>query len=51
MHATIIDLMKEAARTSKTFLNFYQTTWSYNPENSHLQFACYYGVQRHEHPI
>jgi hypothetical protein len=25
----------EAARTSETLVNFYQTTWRYNPEDSH----------------
>jgi hypothetical protein len=29
-------LMMEAARTSETLVNFYQTTWHYNPEDSHL---------------
>jgi hypothetical protein len=29
-------LMMEAARTSETLVNFYQTTWCYNPEDSHL---------------
>jgi hypothetical protein len=28
--------MMEAARTSETLVNFYQTTWRYNPEDSHL---------------
>jgi hypothetical protein len=28
--------MMEAARTSETLLNFYQTTRHYNPEASHL---------------
>jgi hypothetical protein len=32
-----IALMMEAARTSETFVNFYQTARRYNPENSHLQ--------------
>jgi hypothetical protein len=27
----------EAARTSETLVNFYQTTWRYNPEDSHLR--------------
>jgi hypothetical protein len=27
----------EAARTSKTLVNFYQTTRCYNPEDSHLR--------------
>jgi hypothetical protein len=29
-------LMMEAARTSEMLVNFYQTTWHYNPEDSHL---------------
>jgi hypothetical protein len=29
--------MMEAARTSETLLNFYQTTRRYNPEDSHLR--------------
>jgi hypothetical protein len=28
--------MMEAARTSETSVNFYQTTRRYNPEDSHL---------------
>jgi hypothetical protein len=28
--------MMEAERTSETLLNFYQTAWRYNPEDSHL---------------
>jgi hypothetical protein len=31
-----IALMMEAARSSETLLNFYQTTRRYNPEDSHL---------------
>jgi hypothetical protein len=27
----------EAPRTSETMVNFYQTTWRYNPEDSHLR--------------
>jgi hypothetical protein len=34
--STIIALMMEAARTSETLVNFYQTTRRYNPEDSHL---------------
>jgi hypothetical protein len=30
-------LMMEAARTSETSVNFYQTTRRYNPEESHLR--------------
>jgi hypothetical protein len=30
--------MMEAARTSETLVNFYQTARRYNPEDSHLRF-------------
>jgi hypothetical protein len=33
----LIALMMEAVRTSETFVNFYQTTRRYNPEDNHLQ--------------
>jgi hypothetical protein len=33
---SIIMAMMEAARTSETSVNFYQTTRRYNPEDSHL---------------
>jgi hypothetical protein len=33
----IFALMIEAARTSETLVNFYQTTRRYNPEDSHLR--------------
>jgi hypothetical protein len=32
--------MMEAARTSETLVNFYQTTWHYNPEDSHQGKQC-----------
>jgi hypothetical protein len=32
-----IALMMEAARTSETSVNFYQTTRRYNPEDSHCR--------------
>jgi hypothetical protein len=32
-----IALMMEAARTSETLVNFYQTTRRYSPEDSHLR--------------
>jgi hypothetical protein len=32
----MIALMMKAAKTSETLVNFYQTTWRYNPEDSHL---------------
>jgi hypothetical protein len=31
-----ITLMMKAARTSEMLVNFYQTTWRYNPEDSYL---------------
>jgi hypothetical protein len=38
----MIALMMEAARTSETLVDFYQTTRRYNPEVSHLQmFEAY----------
>jgi 16S rRNA C1402 (ribose-2'-O) methylase RsmI len=33
----MIALIIEAARTSETLVNFYQTTRRYNPEHSHLR--------------
>jgi uncharacterized protein YecA (UPF0149 family) len=38
---SLIALMMEAARTSETLVNFYQTTWGYNPEDSHLRYFFY----------
>jgi hypothetical protein len=35
--ASVIALMMEAARTSETLTDFYQTTRRYNPEDSHLR--------------
>jgi hypothetical protein len=32
----VIALVMEAARTSETLVNFYQTTRRYNPEDSHF---------------
>jgi hypothetical protein len=37
MHGLLIALIMEAARTSETLVNFYQTTRRYNPEDSHLR--------------
>jgi hypothetical protein len=34
--AVIRAMMMEAASTSETLVNFYQTTWHYNPEDNHL---------------
>jgi hypothetical protein len=33
----LIALMMEAARTCETLVNIYQTTYHFNPENSHLR--------------
>jgi hypothetical protein len=33
----VITLMMEAASTSETLVNFYQTTQCYNPEDGNLQ--------------
>jgi hypothetical protein len=41
-HGLLIALMMEAARTSETLVNFYQTTRRYNPEDSRLR------THRHE---
>jgi hypothetical protein len=32
----MIALMMVAAGTNETLVNFYQTTWRYNPEDIHL---------------
>jgi hypothetical protein len=39
-----IALMMEAARTSETLVNFYQTTRRYNPEDTHLQDVMKLGI-------
>jgi hypothetical protein len=36
VYQRFIALMMEAARTSETLVNFYQTFQRYNPEDSHL---------------
>jgi hypothetical protein len=45
-HAIIIALMIEAARTSETLENFYQTTRCYNPKDSHqpLKMTVFWNV-------
>jgi hypothetical protein len=37
VYQRFIALMMEAAKTSETLVNFYQTTRRYNPEDSHLR--------------
>jgi hypothetical protein len=39
--------MIEAASTSKTSINFYQTTWCNNPEDSHLHTHCHENLKSH----
>jgi hypothetical protein len=34
----MIDLIAEAAGTSETSVNSYQTTWRNNPDDSHLHY-------------
>jgi hypothetical protein len=41
------DVMMEAARTSETLVNFYQTTQCYNPEDSHLCTHCHENFKSH----
>jgi hypothetical protein len=38
-------MMMEAARTSETLVNFYQTTWRYNLEDSHLHIHAAFPTQ------
>jgi hypothetical protein len=40
-----ITLMMEAARTSETLVNFYQTARRYNPEDNHLCPQSVFGLQ------
>jgi hypothetical protein len=42
--------MMEAANTSETSVNFYQTTWRYNPEDSHLHSRCCENLTSYNHP-
>jgi hypothetical protein len=39
--SSFIALMMEAARTFEMLVNFYQTTWCFNPEDSHLRSHRY----------
>jgi hypothetical protein len=36
----------EAARASKTLVNFYQTTRHYNPEDSHLRMIMIINLEK-----
>jgi hypothetical protein len=41
-----IALMMEAARSSETLVNFYQTTRRYNPEDSHLRLLNVHEIEK-----
>jgi hypothetical protein len=43
-----IALMMEAANTSETSVNFYQTTRHNNPEESHLHTRCRENIKSHK---
>jgi hypothetical protein len=43
-----IALMMEAASTSETSVNFYQTTWRNNPEDSHLHTRRLENLKSHK---
>jgi hypothetical protein len=42
-------LIMEAASTSETSVNFYQTTWLNNPEDSHFHTHCHENLNVHYH--
>jgi hypothetical protein len=42
-----ITLMMEVASTSEMSVNFYQTTWHNNPEDSHLHTRCHENLKSH----
>jgi hypothetical protein len=46
----IIALLMEAARTSETLVNFYQTTRRNNPEDSHFHTCCHENLKSHNVP-
>jgi hypothetical protein len=49
--ASIIRVMvMEATSTSETSVNFYQTTWCNNPEDSHLHTHCCENLKSHRVP-
>jgi hypothetical protein len=43
----LIALMMEAASTSEMSVNFYQTAWRNNPEDSHLYTCCHENIKSH----
>jgi hypothetical protein len=44
---TIIALVAEAASTSETSVNFYQTTRRNKRKDGHLHICCYYFLKSH----
>jgi hypothetical protein len=46
-HQGDITLVMEAASTSEMSVNFYQTTWRSNPEDSHLYTCCRENLKPH----
>jgi hypothetical protein len=40
-------MMMEAASTSEMLVNFYQTTWYFNPEDSHLHTCRHENLKSH----
>jgi hypothetical protein len=43
----LLSLMEMAASTSEMLVNFYQTTWQNNPEDSHLHTHCHENLKFH----
>jgi hypothetical protein len=41
----------EAARTSETLVNVYQTAWRYNPEDSHLRTHRLDNLKSYTHQV
>jgi hypothetical protein len=48
IRAAIIALMMEAVQTPETMVNLYQSTWCYNPEDSHFNCDGYNSVIGHQ---
>jgi hypothetical protein len=44
---SFITLVKEAASTSETSVNFYTTAWRNNPEDSHLHTGSLENMKSH----
>jgi hypothetical protein len=44
----LIAMVMEAGRISENSVNFYQTTWSNKPEDSHLHTRCCKSLKYHQ---